>query len=1153
MSTSIHPINKILVANRGEIAIRIFRAASELNIRTVAIFTYEDRFSLHRYKADEAYMIGEKDDPLAPYLDYDGIIDLAKRVEADAIHPGYGFLSENVHFVKACEKEGIRFVGPRSESMANLGDKIAAKKLANKANVPTIPGVEIQADKWEEAVEAAERIGFPIMVKAASGGGGRGMRVVQSKEELQKTVKEASAEAQSAFGDKTVFLEKFLVHPRHIEVQILGDHHGNLVHLLERDCSVQRRFQKVVEIAPASRLSEVAKSRMHDFALQLAEEVNYVNAGTVEFLVDKEENIYFIEVNPRLQVEHTVTEEITAVDIVRSQILVAMGHKLHEKPINIPQQKDIRANGISMQCRITTENPEDNFRPDYGTIIAYRSASGFGIRLDAGSAFAGAKISPFFDSLLVKVTARGRTMEEVAARLDRALREFRVRGVNTNIGFLLNLLRHPDFLQLNTHVQFVEQHPELLQLPRRKDRGTRLLRYLGDTIVNGNPDLPKNTPIPKIREAKVPSFPRDKNFPKGSRDALLEKGRSQFISDLKKKDKVGFTDTTFRDAHQSLIATRMRTYDLLKVAKSYAYHHGSDLFSIEMWGGATFDVCMRFLLEDPWMRLAELRKAMPNVLFQMLIRASNAVGYSAYPDNLVMKFIDQAAEEGIDVFRVFDSLNWVEAMKPSIQHIDKNTNSIAEAAICYSGDFASPDEKKFTLEYYTDLAKRLEDVGAHMIAIKDMAGLLKPYAAEELIPALKEAVDLPIHLHTHDTASIQSATYLKAIEAKVDVIDVANSAFSGLTSQPNFNSIVAMLKNSSHPCEINLPSLNAFSVYWEAIREIYSPFETELKAGTAEVYEHEIPGGQYSNLRPQARGLGLEDQFEKIKANYKSVNDLLGGLVKVTPSSKVVGDTAMFMTSNNLTVKDILEKGESLSFPDSLKSLMRGDLGQTPGGFPSNIQKVVLKDEKPYSDRPNSFLEPIDFEREMIDLKSQYGPYVNERDLTSYLLYPRVFDDFHNAFDRYGDVSVIPSKQFFYGMEPNEQILVDLDKGKTLLIQYISKSATDEKGICKVYFSLNGQNRAIEVSDKSVESSVVSRKKVSEENHVGAPIPGKLSSILVEEGDEIEKNAPLYTIEAMKMESTISAPYGGKVGKVYVDENTVVETDDLILELDPSD
>ena len=1152
MRASKSPIQKLLVANRGEIAIRIFRAASELKIRTVAIFTYEDRFSLHRYKADEAYMIGDKDEPLSPYLDFDGILELAQSIGVDAIHPGYGFLSENVEFVKACERSGISFIGPRADSMLELGDKINAKKLANRLDVPTIPGKEINPNQFETVVRTAQEIGYPIMVKAASGGGGRGMRVVHTENELKTAVKEASAEAQSAFGDSTIFLEKFLIKPRHIEVQLLGDQHGNLVHLLERDCSVQRRFQKVVEIAPASNLSAQTKDRLHEYSLALARGVEYINAGTVEFLVDKDENIYFIEVNPRLQVEHTVTEEVTGIDIVRSQILIAMGYKLHQSPINIPRQAEIQATGISMQCRITTENPENSFRPDYGTIIAYRSASGFGIRLDAGSAFAGAVISPFFDSLLVKVTARGRTMNEVAARLHRALREFRVRGVKTNIGFLLNLLSHPGFLALNTHVQFVEQHPELLELPRRRDRGTKLLRYLGNTIVNGNPDVPEMAVPPKLREAKIPACPAHSKLPAGSRNRLLENGRSRFLADVQKKKSVGFTDTTFRDAHQSLIATRMRTYDMMQVARSYAYHHGSDLFSIEMWGGATFDVCMRFLLEDPWQRLIQLREAIPNVLFQMLLRASNAVGYSAYPDNLVMKFIDQAADSGIDVFRVFDSLNWVEAMKPSIQHIDKNTQSIAQAAICYSGDFTAPDEKKFTLQYYIDLAKRLEDVGAHMIAIKDMAGLLKPYAAEELIPALKEAVELPIHLHTHDTASIQSATYLKAIESGVDVIDVANSALSGLTSQPNFNSIVAMLENSSMPTDINLESLNSFSVYWEAIREIYSPFETELKAGTAEIYRHEIPGGQYSNLRPQARGLGLEDQFETIKANYKTVNDLLGGLVKVTPSSKVVGDMAMFMTSNKLTGNDILEKGESLSFPDSVKSLMRGDLGQTPGGFPENIQKLVLKDEKPYTDRPNAHLEPIDFNLEMEKFKEQFGPYVNERDLISYLLYPNVFADFHAAFERYGDASVIPSKQFFYGMEPSESVLIDIDKGKTLLIQYISRSATDENGRCKVYFSLNGQNRAIEVNDTRVEATIEKRKKVSEDHHVGAPIPGKLSSILVEEGDEIEKNAPLYTIEAMKMESTISAPYAGTVGKVWVEKNTVVEADDLILELKPS-
>lgn len=1143
-------IEKLLVANRGEIAIRVFRAASELKIRTVAIYSYEDRYSLHRYKADEAYRIGAEDEPLKPYLDIDEIIHVAKQCGADAIHPGYGFLSERVEFVKACEQAGITFIGPHWSVMEQLGDKVKAKEIARKAKVPVIEDAYLSQVDAKSVESAGAKIGFPIMVKAAAGGGGRGMRIVRNAAQLLSACKEAQAEAQNAFGDGTIFLEKFIESPKHIEIQILGDQHGHIVHLFERDCSVQRRFQKVVEVAPAIQLSQETKDELYEYALRITRNVNYTHAGTVEFLVDPQEQAFFIEVNPRIQVEHTITEEITGIDIVRSQILIAMGYHLSDEGIYIEDQSAVQANGVAIQCRITTEDPAAGFKPDYGTMIAYRSASGFGIRLDAGSAFAGAKISPFFDSMLVKVTAHGRTMSGTAMRLHRALREFRIRGVKTNIGFLLNLLSNDTFQEGATTVQFIEDHPELLELPRRKDRGTKLLRYIGDVVVNTNEDVPRVHPPAHFRKPKVPAIDRNQHFPKGSRDELLELGRTRYMEKLRKDSKVHYTDTTFRDAHQSLIATRLRTFDMLQVAESYAKRHGGDLFSIEMWGGATFDVCMRFLKEDPWQRLKLLRQAIPNVMFQMLLRGSNAVGYSAYPDNLIIRFIEEAAEQGIDVFRIFDSLNWVKAMETSIRTVRDRTQSIAQASICYTGDVSDPSEHKFTLDYYTDLAKKLEDAGAHMIAVKDMAGLLKPRAAELLIPALKEAVQLPIHLHTHDTSSIQAATYLKAVEAGVDVIDLANSAFSGLTSQPNFNSMVAMLQGHPREHKLDIQSLNEYSVYWEAVREIYQPFETELKAGTAEVYEHEIPGGQYSNLRPQARGLGLEDQFETIKKNYKEVNELFGGIVKVTPSSKVVGDMAMFLTANGITAQDIWTKGEKLSFPDSVKALMRGDLGQNTEGFPEGLQSIILKGEKPYTERPNAHLEPIDFEQEMKAFKNEFGPYVNERDLLSFLLYPKVFRAFHSFFTEFGDMTHLPSPVFFYGLSPNEEIMVDIDKGKSLLVKYLNASEPNEQGMRQVFFSLNGQSRVIMVEDRSLGIEKVVRRKAAKENEIGAPVQGSIGKLLVSVGDTFQANQPLFTMEAMKMESTITAPVGGTVREIVLSEKTMCDANDLVLVLE---
>jgi pyruvate carboxylase len=1146
---NIKRFTRIMVANRGEIAIRVLRAASELNIRTVAIYTYEDRYSLHRYKADEAYQVGPDDEPLKPYLDIEEILQLAKDKQVDAIHPGYGFLSENVTFARRCREEGIAFVGPAPESMEELGDKVAAKELARRVGVPLIEDSQQPLTDADIALAEAERIGYPVILKAAAGGGGRGMRVVRNAKSLRNEYEEATAEAEKAFGDGTVFLEKFIENPKHIEVQLLGDHHGNLVHLYERDCSLQRRFQKVVEIAPCISLSQATKNKIYDYALRLGREVNYSCAGTVEFLVDQDESIYFIEVNPRIQVEHTITEEITGIDIVRSQLLITMGYPLSHRSILIKDQKSIPLNGCAIQCRVTTEDPENDFKPDYGTLVAYRSASGMGIRLDAGSAFPGAIISPYFDSMLVKVTAWGRTMRGASQRLHRALREFRIRGVKTNVGFLLNVLENETFYKGKATVRFIADHPELVIPPRFRDRGTKMLRYLANVIVNGNPDVKYHDPSRTFLKPPVPPFDKRAPYPSGSRQRLQALGRHKFVEELRAEKRIQYTDTTFRDAHQSLLATRMRTFDMLNVAASYGRAHGADLFSMEVWGGATFDVALRFLKEDPWKRLEKLREALPNTLLQMLLRGSNGVGYKAYPDNLIEKFVVEAAQTGIDVFRIFDSLNWFDNMRTSIDTVRNHTDAIAEVCLCYTGDITNPEEKKFTLDYYLDLAKRYEDAGAHIIAIKDMAGLLKPLAAELLISRLRETVSLPIHLHTHDTAAIQSATYLRAIESDVDIVDVAISSMSGLTSQPNFNSLVAMMKGHERERPIDLHSLNQFANYWEVVRNYYYPFETELRAGTASVYEHEIPGGQYSNLRPQARALGLEEQFETIKENYRAANELFGGIIKVTPSSKVVGDMAMFMTTNGLTKEDILERGDKLDFPDSVKDLMRGNLGQIEGGFPPKIQKMVLKDEKPFTDRPNAHLEPVDFETEMRQFFVDFPDDTEERDFLSYQLYPKVFRDYYDFRQHFGSVRNLPTKAFFYGLQPNEEIMMMLSPGKNILVRYLNMTEPDAQGNRLVFFTLNGQTRSVQVRDEKLQVQVVRHRKAQAANEVGAPLPGNLSKILVGVGDPVKAGDPLFTIEAMKMESTITAPMDGEVKAIHLSEKTLVEQDDLVVEL----
>jgi len=1144
-------IKKVLVANRGEIAIRIFRACTEIGLKTVGIYTFEDRYSLHRYKADESYQIGNDNAPLKPYLNIQTIIQIAKNNGVDAIHPGYGFLSENAEFAKQCEENGIIFIGPKVSVLSSLGDKVKAKEVAVASEVPIIESNKKELTSVEIALEEAERIGYPLMLKAASGGGGRGMRVIRDSQQLKSAFPESKREAGNAFGDDTLFIEKFVENPKHIEIQIVADNHGNIVHLFERDCSVQRRYQKVIEFAPAFGLDQKIKEKLYEYAIKICKAVDYNNIGTVEFLVEGEK-IYFIEVNPRIQVEHTVTEIITNIDLVKAQIFIAGGYKLSDVQIKIESQESLRINGYALQCRITTEDPKNDFKPDYGTITTYRSASGFGIRLDAGSVYQGVTISPFFDSMLVKVSASARSLDGACRKMRRALAEFRIRGVKTNMAFLDNILQNEVFREGQATVNLINNHPELFVIREPRNRATKLVSFLGDITVNGNSDVKEIDHSKKFLIPKVPEFDKFGEYPKGTKDLLTELGPDKFSQWLREENKIQFTDTTMRDAHQSLLATRMRTHDMLKVAEGFAKNH-PNIFSMEVWGGATFDVCLRFLHENPWERLRLLREAMPNVLLQMLIRGSNGVGYKAYPDNLIEKFVTEASENGIDVFRIFDSLNWMKSIEPCIKSVRKNTNGLAEASICYTGDILDPKRTKYTLDYYLQLAKQMEDAGAHILGIKDMAGLLKPYAAQELISALKSHINIPIHLHTHDTSSIQSATYLKAIEAGVDVVDVALGGLSGLTSQPNFNSIVEMMKFESRAPDFDMKKLNEYSNYWETVRTYYYPFESGLKAGTAEVYQHEIPGGQYSNLKPQAESLGINERFTEITQMYGEVNDLFGDIIKVTPSSKVVGDMAQYLVSNNLTVQDVLEDGENLSFPESVKSFFRGDLGQPVGGFPEKIQKIILKDEKPYTDRPNQHMDPIDFEAEFAEFEGIFHEKLDRKldisDFLSYKLYPKVFTDTLNHHEKHGNVIKIPTKNFFYGMELREEIIVEMDKGKTLLIQLLSVGEAHEDGLVDVFFKVNGQTRVVKILDKSIKVDKITHQKFDKNNQkeICASLQGSLSSVLVKSGQKVKKNEPLFIIEAMKMETTITSHADGEIDRVLLKEGEMVFADDLIV------
>lgn len=1150
-------MKKILVANRSEIAIRVFRAATELGLQTVAIYTYEDRFALHRFKADESYQVGptEGGAPVKGYLDVDAIIDVAVKCGADAIHPGYGFLSENAYLARACAAAGITFVGPTPDMLETFGDKTAAKALAKKTKVPTIPGTENALSDPAEIKKAAKQIGFPLIIKASFGGGGRGMRVVLEEKDLLPKLEEAQREAGAAFGRPEVFLEKYIRRAKHIEVQILGDKHGNLVHLWERDCSVQRRHQKVVEIAPSINLPMELRQAICDSAVRLTRGASYINAGTVEFLVDVDSNeFYFIEVNPRVQVEHTVTEVVTGIDIVKSQILIAQGHKLHEKPLSLPPQEKIDTRGYAIQCRITTEDPANHFIPDYGRLTTYRSPAGFGIRLDGGSAYGGATITPFFDSLLVKLTAAGNTFEEAVRRTDRSLREFRIRGVKTNIPFLENLIHHPAFVDGSATTSFIDTTPELFKFKPRKDRATKILSYLGDVIVNGRPEVKGKVDAKRVLARAVPpavdlSVPP----PKGFRDVLRAKGPKGLCEQVRKSKRLLITDTTMRDAHQSLLATRVRSYDMLAVADATA-RFGAGLFSLECWGGATFDTSMRFLHEDPWERLRNLREKVPNIPFQMLFRASNAVGYTNYPDNVVREFVKLAAENGMDIFRIFDSLNWTKAMAPAMEAVLEDTSAVCEAAICYTGDILDPKRTKYSLAYYVKMAKELVKMGTHILAIKDMAGLCKPYAAHALIKALRDEVDVPIHFHTHDTSGVQAATILKAADAGADIVDLAIASMSGATSQPNLNSIIAALANTPRDTGLDLAQFNQLSDYWQHVRNFYYPFEEGMLSGTAEVYHHEMPGGQYTNLRQQAKSLGLEERWHEVANMYAQVNLLFGDIVKVTPSSKVVGDMALFMVTNHLTPDDVLAKGSTLNFPKSVVEMMQGQIGFPEGGWPKKLQKIILDSAKATAvkGRFGASLPKVDLEKTKAELKDKVHREVSDLDVMSYLMYPQVFLDYDKFHKHYDNVATVPTTAFFYGMQVNEEINVEIEPGKSLVAKYLTTGTTREDGNRVVFFELNGQPREVVVPDRSVGAIVHKAQKADPDNaaHVAAPMPGKVSVVAVTKGQAVKAGDRLLSIEAMKMETSVYSPRDAKIGDILVKPGSTVAAKDLLVVLE---
>ncbi len=1141
---------KILIANRGEIAIRIMRAANEMGKRTVAIFAEEDKLGLHRFKADEAYRIGEGMGPVAAYLSIDEIIRVARMCGADAIHPGYGLLSENPEFVDACVANGITFIGPRAETMRALGDKASARQVAIKAGVPVIPATDVLGDDMDKVRTQAEEVGYPLMLKASWGGGGRGMRPIAGPEELEEKVLEGRREAESAFGNGEGYLEKMILRARHVEVQILGDKHGEIYHLFERDCSVQRRNQKVVERAPAPYLSDAQRTEICELGRKICAHVNYECAGTVEFLMDMDTGkFHFIEVNPRVQVEHTVTEEITGIDIVRAQILIAEGKPIAEAT-GKASQSDITLTGHALQTRITTEDPQNNFIPDYGRITAYRSATGMGIRLDGGTAYAGGVITRYYDSLLTKITAHAPTPEMAIARMDRALREFRIRGVSTNIAFVENLLKHPTFLANEYTTKFIDETPELFQFTKRRDRGTKVLTYIADITVNGHPET-KDRPAPAadLKPARVPECSAEPMM--GTRNLLEQKGPQAVADWMKAQKQLLITDTTMRDGHQSLLATRMRSHDMIKVAPAYAANLPG-LFSVECWGGATFDVAYRFLQECPWQRLRDLREAMPNVMTQMLLRGSNAVGYTNYPDNVVQAFVRQAATTGIDVFRVFDSLNWVENMRVAMDAVIEN-GKLCEGAICYTGDINDPDRSKYDLKYYVAMGRDLRDAGAHVLGLKDMAGLLKPAAAKVLIRALKQEVGLPIHFHTHDTAGVACASILAAADAGVDAVDCAMDSFSGNTSQATLGSIVEALRHTDRDTGLEICAIREISDYFEAVRGQYAAFESGLQAPASEVYLHEMPGGQFTNLKAQARSLGLEERWHDVAQMYADVNAMFGDIVKVTPSSKVVGDMALMMVSQGLTRSEVEDPDVDVAFPDSVIDMMRGNLGQPPGGFPDAIVAKVLKGEKPNTERPGKHLEPIDLDVVRAEVKAEMdGKAVDDEDLNGYLMYPKVFLDYMGRHHIYGPVRTLPTRTFFYGMQPSEEISVEIDPGKTLEIRLQAVGETTDDGEVKVFFELNGQSRVIRVPNRLVKSTTTERPKAEAGNpdHIGAPMPGVVASVAVQAGAKVSAGDLLLTIEAMKMETGIHAERDATIKALHVQPGSQIDAKDLLVELD---
>jgi pyruvate carboxylase len=1147
-------IRKLLVANRSEIAIRIFRAATELGLRTVAVYSREDRFALHRFKADEAYPVGRGLEPVRAYLGVEEIVRVAREAGADAIHPGYGFLAENPELADACVREGMIWIGPPVLVMERLGDKVAARQMAERAGVPVMPATGVLPHDPREVERLAAEVGFPLMVKASWGGGGRGMRVVREPDALVEQVAAARREARGAFGRDDVFLERLVERARHLEVQILGDEAGEVVHLYERDCTVQRRHQKVVERAPAAALDATTREALCAAAVRLGREARYRNAGTVEFLQDADTGrFFFIEVNPRIQVEHTVTEVVTGVDLVKAQIRLAGGARIGDPESGVPAQGDVRLNGHAMQCRVTTEDPENQFIPDYGRITAYREATGFGIRLDGGTAYAGAVVTPFYDSLLEKITAWAPTPEEAVARMDRALREFRIRGVKTNLPFLEALLAHPRFRAGDVTTRFIDETPELFRFTPRRDRATRLLGFIGEVIVNGNPEVAGQADPGILPPPPVPDLPVRSRLEPGTRDLLRELGPEGFARWMRDQERLLLTDTTFRDAHQSLLATRVRTHDLVAVAPAYAGHLAG-LLSLECWGGATFDVAMRFLREDPWERLALLRERVPNILLQMLLRASNAVGYANYPDNAVRYFVAQAADAGVDLFRVFDSLNWVENMRVAMDAV-LESGALCEAAICYTGDLLDPSRPKYDLAYYLGLARQLEAAGAHVLGIKDMAGLCKPEAARRLVRALREEVGIPIHFHTHDTSGASAASVLAAVEAGVDAADAAMDPMSGLTSQPNLGAIVEALRHTPRDTGLPWEALAQVSAYWEAVRRAYGGFESDMRSGASEVYEHEMPGGQYTNLHQQARALGIEGRWREVARAYAEVNRMLGDIVKVTPTSKVVGDLAVFMVTNDLSPAAVLDPAREIAFPESVVEYFHGDLGQPPGGFPEALQRKVLKGREPLRVRPGEVLPAVDLGETRREVERRVRRSVSDRELASYLMYPKVFVDFADFHRRHGDVSVLPTPVFFWGLHRNEELAVDIERGKTLFVRFLAVGEPDPEGRRSIFFELNGQPREVKVQDRSLAPTGPARRTADEGDpgHVAAPMPGLVVTLSVSPGQRVARGERLLSIEAMKMETAVFAEIDAEVEEVLAAVGTQVDAKDLLVVLRPAD